>query len=233
MNARYKYHARQRMADCSPGIYIATLIAALLPSLLQMAFARILFGNSIGVYALTQAVLEDRMDAYLDLLTGPQLAYFGFVSFMLSIITALLKYGYAFYCLKASRGEEVTLSDLFYGFAWRPLRVILAEFFIQLRVALLTFLFVIPGILAAFSYSQTYLVLIDNPDMPAWQAINCSRDLMRGRRWDFFCLNLSFLGWQILSGLTYGISGVYSDPYQKLAQCGFYDSLTGAAPEEW
>lgn len=231
MNAEYKYHARQRLAAYAPGVYIATMIATLAPMLLQMMFGRILFGSSIGWYNLVSTVYNDALMDYIDRLTGVQALYFAFVSLMLSIITALLKYGYSFYCLKASRGEPVALGDIFYGFAWRPMRIILAEIFINLRVMLLSLLFVIPGIMAAFSYSQTWFVLIDNPDMTSWDAINCSRDLMRGRRMQLFSLDLSFFGWAVLSALTYGISGIYSDAYLQLAQCVFYDSLTYNAPE--
>ena len=39
---------------------------------------------------------------------------------------------------------------------------------------------------------------------------------MRGEKWEAFVLDLSFIGWNILSGITFGIVGLlYSRPYQK------------------
>ena len=49
--------------------------------------------------------------------------------------------------------------------------------------------------------------------------------MMRGHRWDLFCLDLSFIGWGLLEGIT-RLVGVYSIPYRYLAVHGFYEALT-------
>ena len=75
-------------------------------------------------------------------------------------------------------------------------------------------LFIIPGIVKAYSYRMVPFIIADNPEMSATDVITKSRDMMRGHKWNAFVLDLSFLGWLILSGCTLEILGIfYVNPY--------------------
>ena len=84
----------------------------------------------------------------------------------------------------------------------------------NLFLGLWTLLFIIPGIVKAYSYRMVPYILADNPEMSSTDIITKSREMMNGHKWDAFVLDLSFLGWLILTALTGGILGIfYVYPY--------------------
>ena len=90
-----------------------------------------------------------------------------------------------------------------------------------------TLLFYIPGIVKSYSYAMTNYILIDNPNLTANEAITESRKMMNGHKFDLFILDLSFIGWYILSSLTFGILLLYVQPYHLAARAEFYENIRG------
>lgn len=73
------------------------------------------------------------------------------------------------------------------------------QFFRKLFVFLWSLLFVIPGIIANYSYYMTPYILCEHPEMTAREAIQKSKEMMKGNRWRLFCLKISFIGWELLA----------------------------------
>lgn len=73
------------------------------------------------------------------------------------------------------------------------------QFFRGLFTFLWSLLFVIPGIIASYRYYMTPFILCENPDMTAREAIRESKALMKGNKWRLFCLEFSFIGWELLA----------------------------------
>ena len=140
------------------------------------------------------------------------------------ILMGPLEYGMDYISLKAVRGENFQLNDLFEG-----LNDIVNKILLYIINAVLVFLwsllFVIPGIIKLIEYSMSYYVLCDNPTMAANEARLESMRLMQGNKWRYFCLMFSFIGWIILSGLTFGILLLWVIPYVRTATAAFYESL--------
>lgn len=96
-----------------------------------------------------------------------------------------------------------------------------------------TLLFIIPGIIKSYSYSQTYFIYKDclasgrNEDMNYLDYVTESRKLMKGHKFELFVLQLSFLGWAILSVLTLGIGFIWLIPYINGVMAEFYNDLAG------
>lgn len=88
-------------------------------------------------------------------------------------------------------------------------------------------LFVIPGIVAAYRYALAPYLMAENPEMGVMEAISQSKALMNGNKWRLFCLQLSFIGWGLLSGLTLNIGNLWLAPYRNAAETAFYLELTG------
>lgn len=176
----------------------------------------------------------DSLYRYVSRLTPLQSLYLSFASILIQIINALLQYGYEFHCLKMARGEEVGISDLFDGF-YRPGRILLAQFIINVKIFFGVLCFVIPGIMMSYSYTQTFRVLADDPDVTASEAINLSRDMMRGNRMDYFMLQLSFFFWLLLGAFTYDITSIYLNPYMTCASSFFYEDISNhvARPDDF
>ena len=140
-----------------------------------------------------------------------------------------LEYGMAYIFLKQARDHQpVQLGDMFRGFQ----DDFGGTFLIGLMTSLFTFLwsllFVIPGIVKMYAYSMAYYIKLDHPDY-GWKAcIDASRQMMDGQKWSTFLLDLSFLGWRILSGITLGLVGTfYASPYIHLTNASLYRTLQG------
>ena len=83
----------------------------------------------------------------------------------------------------------------------------------------------IPGIIATYAYTQTFYIMLDHPDMSPLQAIRASRQLMRGHKFEYFLLQLSFLGWSFLSLFTFGLLEIWLKPYAEVTYAGYYNAL--------
>src|SRR5690606_11316295 len=104
-------------------------------------------------------------------------------------------------------------------------RIILLGFLIGIFTFLWSLLLVIPGIIKSLSYSQAYFIIKDHPEMSVLDAITESRHRMNGYKWKYFLLNLSFIGWGILSILTLGIGLLWLVPYITASYAAFYNDL--------
>ena len=69
---------------------------------------------------------------------------------------------------------------------------------------------------------MTNYILVDKPELSANEAINLSKDMMYGHKFDLFYLYLSFAGWFILCLFTLGIGFLWLYPYVQAAQVSFY-----------
>lgn len=141
--------------------------------------------------------------------------------------TPLFGYGYRLAMLRLSRGEEVTFEMLFEGFSKRSLTLFLAYIIALVRIFLWSSLLIVPGIIAAYSYSQVFFVLVDHPEYSALEAIEESKRIMMGNKWRYFFLTFSFIGWAFLSVFTLFIGYFFLTPYMYVSFAKFYDSIKG------
>ena len=149
---------------------------------------------------------------------------FSNISNILSLLALPLSWGLTVSLLRNHREESVDLENLFDGFrGGRYIRVFCALFLVNLFTFLWALLLIIPGIMKAFSYALTPYILLDEPELTARQAITRSCEIMQGRRWKLFCLYLSFIGWGILSILTFGIGFLWLAPYMNASIAAFYE----------
>ena len=104
-------------------------------------------------------------------------------------------------------------------------RTVGAVLLVFVYTLLWTLLLVIPGIIKAYSYSMTFYILRENPEMTAGDAITASQKMMDGHKMDLFLLSLSFIGWVILASITFGIGYLWLIPYIYTAYAAFYETL--------
>ena len=84
-------------------------------------------------------------------------------------------------------------------------------------------LFVVPGIMKAYSYRLVPYILADNTDIAPMDALKLSQEMMNGHRMNAFILDLSFIGWFILTLLTCGLLGIfYVNPYYHATNAELY-----------
>lgn len=77
----------------------------------------------------------------------------------------------------------------------------------------------------AYAYRMTAYLIYDEHITSAKEAIQRSKTLMDGQKFDLFMLDLSFIGWYFLSAITGGIVGFYVTPYTQLAEIEFYEMI--------
>lgn len=140
------------------------------------------------------------------------------------IITPPFTVGLTLIYLGLIKGKKAELGTLFEGFTYIGKAV-----FLMAIVGIFTFLWslllIIPGIIKTLSYSMAYYVLAEHPEMSAREALNESKAMMDGHKWELFVLELSFLPWILLTGITFGIAAVYVVPYQSSTIANFYQKI--------
>lgn len=126
--------------------------------------------------------------------------------------------------LNLAKREDISVGDVFKGFNITGKAVwlyIITNFFVFLWSLLL----IIPGIIKTFSYSMASFILADNPELTAREALEESKRIMEGHKFDLFVLQLSFLWWYLLGAITFGIAYVYVVPYFESTMTNFYNEI--------
>ena len=175
------------------------------------------------------------------------------------IVCGAVQLGYARFNLNLVDGKDAAFSDLFSqkdrlwdGFCMNFLQ--------GLYIALWSLLLVIPGIVKTYSYAMTPYIMAEHPSLTANEAITESRRIMDGNKWRLFCLDFSFIGWELLCALPLyagyflilryfsgseamaislvllltiplSIGFFFMRPYEEAAWATFYRDIT-AAPTE-
>ncbi|MBN2881427.1 DUF975 family protein [Candidatus Woesearchaeota archaeon] len=142
------------------------------------------------------------------------------------LVSGPLMFGMTVFFITMVRKKKTDLKILFSGFN-RFIEMFLAQLLIGIFTFLWSLLFIIPGIIASFSYSMTFFILHDQPKLEPLEAIRKSKILMKGKKWKLFTLYFSFFGWFLLSILTVGVGFVFLAPYIKTAEVQFYEEIKG------
>ncbi|MDX9887890.1 MAG: DUF975 family protein [Anaerovoracaceae bacterium] len=141
--------------------------------MLPPAIISILFGGTLG---------ENMSLLYTLLVTGP------------------FTYGLAVFFLATFRRQESEVQQVFEGFE-KFAKTLGLFFYILLFVILWSLLFIIPGIIASFRYSQAFLIMVDHPEYTISQCVDESKMRMQGNKGKYFILGLSFIGWSLLCSI--------------------------------
>lgn len=142
------------------------------------------------------------------------------------IVMGPMSYGLSKMFLKASRDhEQMRLEDLFSGFRDDFGGTLLIGLMSSLFVFLWSLLFLIPGIVMSYAYSQAYYIKADHPEYDWRQCLSESKAMMQGHKWELFVLDLSFIGWIIVGSFCFGVGVFWVDAWQNAARAEFYRNL--------
>ena len=139
--------------------------------------------------------------------------------------------------------EDAEIREVLYAFDHGYKNVVKVMFIRDIKIFLWSLLFIIPGIVKAYEYRMIPYLLGENPDLSQEEVFRLSRQMMHEQKLEAFVLDLSFFGWDILSGITLGLVGIfYVQPYANLTDAALYDTLSSnhghparatAAQREW
>ncbi len=170
-----------------------------------------------------------------------------FLFLLLFLYTLVVSYGYSHWALRQVRGERPGWTGLFDCF-WMAGKFILLELLTLLLVGVGLAFFVLPGLYFLYSLRMARYLLLDNPELSVLRAMRLSRQLTRGCKRQLFALDLSFLGWIVLSYLAVNVGysagaglhplvgtlmaeinflifQLYLSPYRELSLAGYYEAM--------
>lgn len=183
--------------------------------------------------------------------------YYG-INFAIGVFFAVFKVGIAWLFLSNACGQQVYAGGIFTGFWHEPGKAIQIQLFPSLLMLLpelipqlllnryvstlkLSWLY---GSLAALLllfpvalfvrilYSQVFFIMLDFPELTARECLSRSRQMMKGHKWRYFVLLLSFLPWTFAAFFTCGIGMLYVYPYRQQTLACFYLDLVGGGQSD-
>jgi len=137
---------------------------------------------------------------------------------MLMMLTA----GFTIYCMNICQFKKAGFGNLLDGFAIF-LKALWLFFLMFFFVYLWSLLLIIPGIIAAYRYRMALYIMIDNPQLSALECIRESKKMMEGRKGELFVLDLSFLGWALLT--LFPFVTIWVTPYTSVTYVNYYLAL--------
>lgn len=140
------------------------------------------------------------------------------------IVVGPIETGVALIFIKLSYRENPEIGDLFSPFR-NFVNTFFAGFLVTIFTLLWTLLLIVPGIVKGISYSQTFFIMNEHPEFTGKEAIDASQEMMYGHKWEYFVLSLSFIGWYLLSCITFGLLLFYVIPYYQATMAEFYRYL--------
>ena len=255
----YRAEARDMLRGNWTRVYVGIALAALFSGMMVLFFTDCVpFGKVSRIGSLGIAERNgygNFMDLVMFRINGNSTIPsaerpFSTIAMFYSIfISDVFLFGVASFMLNFTRKKDINPAYVFSGFEYY-FKCFLLALLQGILIALWTLLLVIPGIVKSMAYSQSYYILAENPEKGVLQCITESRIRMYGNKWEYFLLNISFLGWNILASIPMSIGFFYFDPrpgtvneflvvliaslpvyvamtYSQTAKTVFYNLLTG------
>ena len=234
-----KVEARQAIRGRHPSAFLVSLAFYLILVLLTLLSRRLMITTMHfeEIIALSEQMAAAQTQAQqmrilesLAALSDTRERLGEYMILAIDLMETMLMMGFAKYCLDLSRGIDGTVWSLFDAFG-NFFRFLGLNILISILVSLATLLLIIPGIILSYSYALAPYLLMDDPKKGPIQCMRESRERMRGHKWKLFLLDLSLLGWLLLT-LIPGVA-IYTVPYCYTVRANFYRAVTGRweAPE--
>lgn len=243
-----KAEAKTLIRTVRPSPLLVTLVFLLLTT--GITYVVSLFATNPFYQALEYIYAGyDPFDVYLTVFGGGRATVLIFISILMTLYVAIMNFGYAAYALRLSRKQGAGYGNLLEGFNL-VVKVVLLDIVMSIFIFLWSLLFLIPGLVATYRYSQAVHCLIDHPEIGIMEAIRRSKTVMRGQKFNLFVLQMTFFGWIFLSVLLSGLAGMLAgfpytvmgdvvqyvvagiislwlSPYMSIVNAAFYNNLTG------
>lgn len=219
-----KYEAKAITKNARESAYLFTLIYLAIGLALDGLNWLVSGGTRNEVVAYIESYMGVDISVYLNAPLSLPAVVSGFISMAVSLVTVVLSAGYILYTMNVRKGLITPYATMFDGFLFAG-KIILLEIVQYLFVFLWSLLFIIPGIIAGYRYRFALYNLCENPEIGVMEALNMSKAQTRGHKWELFVLDLSFLGWGILCGLTLGILSIWISPYIQQTDIGYFQVI--------
>lgn len=226
--ARIKAEAKMIMKGARVSPYIMTLLVMAIVFVLDRVTDLVEGGSPFYSYGALQRYLEilesgnldalEQMFAMLRERTGET----AFFLILVSLVGIILNGGYYIYCIGIRRGAEMPYATLADGLGSAG-KLIWCWVQMSVKISLWSLLFWIPGIVARYRYRFAYYNILTDSSLSAGDAIKLSCQQTRGMKAELFVLDLSFIGWSLLSSVTFGLLDIWLTPYMTLCDLAYFE----------
>lgn len=177
--------------------------------------------------SINQIVFNDRVSA------GVTIAIGSLIYLLIAILfTKVLLIGLYRYLLEIRVYTGTRISRILFPWSIKKALHIAWVMFVRSVYSLLWCLTIVGGFIKIYSYKLVPMIIAENPELSAKEAIKLSEDMMKGYKWRAFLIDLSFIGWDILNILTLQILGVFFlEPYKRMTTVELYMTLREKAKE--
>lgn len=179
-------------------LFIAGILTSIISEVLLGIFGMGSLTSILTTFSQESLMMEEPM-------ISPGAAVFSsFMSIIVGIVTSVFLVGYDWSLLDMIDGKKLSVEGLFQTLqSNRVFKVLGIAFVTNLFIFLWSLLLVIPGIIKAISYSQSFNLYKDNPDIDIMGAIDQSKEIMSGNKWTYFKLQFSFVLWYLIPSLLF------------------------------
>ena len=223
---KLKLQAKEIIADGKPSPVVFSVLYVLVMVVIGLLSAK-LVSIKIDQNTLLGFIGNSDIEGFYDFIVeqAPSPAAF-FLDMLLGIMRVVIGAGFAIFALNLVKGAEANLWNMLDGFGMF-LRVVWLSILEYIFIVLWSMLLIIPGFIAFYSYRQALFLLIEHPEMSAYECIKESKRLMKGHKAELFSLDISFIGWWLLSILPivgYLVS-IWFAPFYKITMALYYRQL--------
>lgn len=271
--AQAKQAAKESMRRTRPSYLLVMVLYILLTTGVSYLLTAVMGNNLSEQFLLYIQQGYDPAEVFRYLLEQngqEKIALFSCVQFVQGIYSILVAFGLTSYTLRVARNEDPGPGHLLDGFLkagrvlWMNLLVSIFAtgwylvIFVPLIVAVIMLdssdfavsILVVLMLVGAFvmmaivlRYVLADYFLLDDPDCTAREAIRRSKVAMRGHRWEYVVLGLSFIGWLLLiwiattlatmawlplGTLVAAVASLWYTPYVMVTQANFYDCISAS-----
>lgn len=219
-----KARARKSMRNSTTSPYITALIYCAVIYVISLLSARLMRVDGLTLaQLLSSGYATENPEVLVQWYISVRPGVFAYViDVLLNFMSYLLYAGFVIFVLRMIRQQPNSLWNLMDGFQ-SFLKIIGLNIITGIFTFLWSLLFIIPGIVAAYRYRQALYLLLDHPEMGIFECIRESKRLMRGHKAELFILDLSFIGWALLSIIPF--VSVYTLPYTESTYALYYSML--------
>lgn len=197
LHDKLRNHSKDFLVKFLMGFFLLYIAQDIIPEMIGMALPTTIADVIANVDKSIDSVLLQRM---------PRMAVASY--FYALLFNGVFNLGEALYCLTALRSREADYRALFEGFTYyfKALGLFLAQ---TALIAVWSMCFLIPGIIAALNYSQSFFILADDPDKNIFVCMAESKLRMRGNRRMFIGYLISFIPYILAGALPALLAGIF------------------------
>lgn len=221
--AQLKEKAKWAMRKTKPSVMLIALVYLIIVYVLEILEYKVMFPG-MSLYRIYMTIMQGDLPPMSTGAAGQ------LIRLAIQVMTTMLGIGMTSVCLNVSRFRKVDFGSLFDPFAMF-FKLLWLNILMGIYIMLWTLLFIIPGIIASYRYSMAVYIMLDNPEYSASECMRRSKEMMEGKKLDLFVLQLSFIGWQLLTIIPF--VDIYVLPYVQTTYANFYNALSGCVIEDY